>query len=479
MKGRLRWGALVVVLACSFVVSGTAPSNGAPALPGPGCAPDRPAIAHRPGGPALVPQPPRAPIPCGVLTGYGGKEARIAVNRAGVVFFNPAVKDAGPTSCAGRCAEAGLAISTDYGATWSFAPSPTGSRVDNGLWADPDTNRVFWIPFSTLTPTLDVRRSDDNGTSWLSASACCGSAENPRVVSAVPRTSQPIGYSKVVYVCSNSSYLGGLESAAGARVCSKSIDGGATFNPIGALFSKPVPQHTECLPDGEVFGAVDNHYPQAAPDGSLYVLVRCGGAAPASTDRTFLARSGDEGATWPIVHSVPQPATAARDLDQLRIDTAGNLYLLRTDPTTFRPLLRISTDGGASWGPEMEMAAPGVEVGHPAEELESVFISPQLWEAAVREPGHVAVAYYARSTGQSRWDAYLTETRNALDPQPLLWSARLNPDEVDLTDAMTEAIGNDYMGATIGPDGTPWAGYYHAIGFAGRLVSSNRSQRPN
>jgi hypothetical protein len=178
------------------------------------------------------------------------------------------------------------------------------------------------------------------------------------------------------------------------------------------------------------------------------------------------------------VHPVPRPETVAGDLDQLRVDTAGNLYLLRTDPTSYRPLLRTSTDGGATWGPEMDMAAPGVDVGHPASEAEGVFTSPQLWEVAVREPGHVAVGYYARPTGQARWDGYLTETRNALDAQPLLWSARLNPDDVDLTDAMTETIGNDFMGATLGPDGTPWAGYYHSTGFAGRLVTVTPRRPP-
>ena len=55
----------------------------------------------------------------------------------------------------------------------------------------------------------------------------------------------------------------------------------------------------------------------------------------------------------------------------------------------------------------------------------------------------------------------------------MLWSARLNPDNVDLTDAMTDTIGNDFMGTTIAPDGTPWAGYYHSTGFAGRLVSAS------
>jgi hypothetical protein len=464
----VRWLGVALIVAMLAPAAETRAEAATPA--GSGCAPDRLAIAHHPGGAALAPQPADAPIPCGVLTGFGGKEVRIVVSGSGAVFFSPAVKDPGPTSCAVRCASAGLAITSDGGTTWSYAESPTGSRVDNGLYADPDSNRVFWLPFATATPTLAVRFSDDDGATWHDTTACCGSAENPRVVTAKPRSSTPSGYSKVVYLCSNTSYLGGLEPLAGARVCSKSLDGGATFSLIGPLFSKPVPQHAECLPRGEVFAAVDNHYPQAAPDGSLYVLVRCGGNAPSDDDTEYLARSTDEGANWPIVHEVPLPDESAGDMDQLRVDTAGNLYLFHTDATTYHPMMQISTDGGANWSDAIDLAAPGVEVGRPAQEAEEAFASPQLWEVAVREPGHVAVAYYARPDGQERWDAYLGETRNALAPRPLLWSARLNPDDVDLTDAVTDTIGNDFLGAAIAPDGTPWGGYYHATGFAGRLV---------
>ena len=392
------------------------------------------------------------------------------IDRSNAVVFDPAVADPGPTNCVGRCLHAGLAVSQDEGASWRFTESPTGSRVDNFIYADPSTNRLFWIPFSDATPTLDVRISDDDGRSWRDSSACCGSAENPHIVAALPRTSHPAGYPNVLYLCSNTSYLGGLESATGARMCSRSLDGGATWSLLGPIFSKPLPQHSQCLPRGEVFGAVDDHYPQAAPDGSLYLLVRCGGSAPETGDNEFLARSTDEGTTWPIVHPIPLPAVSPNDLDTLRVDTAGHLYLVRTDATTHRPILRVSTDGGASWGGDVDLAAPGVVVGHPASEAPGVFISPQLWDVAVRGPGRVAVAYYARPAGQSRWDAYLTETWDALDAHPLLWSARLNLDNVDLTDALTDTIGNDYMGVTIGPDDTPWAAFYHSTGFAGRLT---------
>src|SRR5205823_1350581 len=144
---RMRWLAVAALVAASTVAVGARSGRAATDAES-GCDARRPAVAHHPGGPPLQPQPPHAPIPCGVLTGMGGAEARIVVDRSGTVFVSPAVADAGPTGCVVRCAHAGLAISTDDGATWSFAESPTGSRVDNALAGDPTSARVFWIPFS-------------------------------------------------------------------------------------------------------------------------------------------------------------------------------------------------------------------------------------------------------------------------------------------------------------------------------------------
>src|SRR4029077_13894201 len=182
----------IVGVSSSFLTGAATSVHAVPSV-GPGCDARRPALAHYPGGPPLRPQPANAPIPCGVLTGFGGAEVRIAVDRSGTVFFNPAVADPGPTNCVGRCAHSGLAITNDAGASWSFAESPSGSRVDNALAADPNSSRVFWIPFSDGSPTLDVRVPDDGGATWRDASACCGSAENPHVVFA----------GSVTYVCSN------------------------------------------------------------------------------------------------------------------------------------------------------------------------------------------------------------------------------------------------------------------------------------
>src|SRR5436305_556997 len=114
--GRVRW-TFAAMLFAAALVTGTAPGGHAAVDDRHGCVPDRPALAHHPGGPPLVPQPAGAPIPCGVLTGFAGAETRIVVDRAGAVFFDPAIADPGPTSCVVRCARAGLAISADEGAT--------------------------------------------------------------------------------------------------------------------------------------------------------------------------------------------------------------------------------------------------------------------------------------------------------------------------------------------------------------------------
>src|SRR5439155_266095 len=108
-------------------------------------------------------------------------------------------------------------------------------------------------------------------------------------------------------------------------------------------------------------------------------VVQCGG-------QNYLARSTDEGSTWPILHgsdgapvtvpASPVPAacgspappgfgTAFAALGgggpQLRVDTAGNLYAVEkaTDDACHSTLLlRISQDGGLTWNARLNMVAP-------------------------------------------------------------------------------------------------------------------------
>src|SRR5207248_2207900 len=126
-------------------------------------------------------------------------------------------------------------------------------------------------------------------------------------------------------------------------------------------------QHSECGSTGEDFGAGDGNYPQALPDGSLVVMVSCG--------TTYLARSTDEGSTWPIVRAAGTLLQIPA-FDELRTDTAGNLYGFKGG--SGRVTLRVSRNGGASWSGPIVMTAPGVAVS-------------DAWNPAVRAPGTAAV----------------------------------------------------------------------------------------
>jgi len=120
---------------------------------GPGCAPERPAIAHHAGGVMAHPdEDEKAPIPCSTATGFRTSEASIVVTNKGTVLFQPALET---DSCATQCAvnnATGLPIgvlrSVNQGATWDFIdPSVSPARataIDMNLWVDPDTGRVFW-----------------------------------------------------------------------------------------------------------------------------------------------------------------------------------------------------------------------------------------------------------------------------------------------------------------------------------------------
>ena len=112
--------------------------------PGPGCAPDRPAVAHHAGG-AVVQNPKgkahTPPIPCSTKTGFRTSEVSIAVSNAGTVLFQPALSDASGFPI-------GVLGSVDQGGTWNFV-APTGAlartrATDMNISVDRQTGRIFW-----------------------------------------------------------------------------------------------------------------------------------------------------------------------------------------------------------------------------------------------------------------------------------------------------------------------------------------------
>ena len=92
------------------------------------------------------------------------------------------------------------------------------------------------------------------------------------------------------------------------------------------------------------------------------------------------------------------------------------------------------------------MTAPGVT-------------SVNQWFVAERG-AEVAVSYLATTGSASGLDGYLTVTRNALAANPLFWSATVNPPGQPIFDGSPPSARDDFIGADIAPDGTPWASFF-------------------
>ena len=125
------------------------------------------------------------------------------------------------------------------------------------------------------------------------------------------------------------------------------------------------PVHPECGNAGEDYSAIDGSYPQPAADGSLYMMVACGGS-------TYLARSTDEAATFPVLHrsngasvTLPLPATGPGlnlGLSDLRIGAGNVFYLVDQETLESRTtlMLRVSRDLGRTWSRPVDLLAPGL-----------------------------------------------------------------------------------------------------------------------
>jgi hypothetical protein len=426
-------------------------------------------VAHHAGG-ADVPGATGAPVPCETRTGFGGAETRIAVTADGTVIYEPAtmapgvggtgfVPGAPGPKLSTSLSPGGLAVTSDQGAHWQFVKPGGATWVpqDDQIYVDRSTGRIFYyalspnpVPQSSDVPTADqlpaghahLMVSADDGKSWsYSALTPFVESENPRFATAPPPAggAQPVGYANdVAYWCGNDMlFYWAAPVIPGYRTCYRSLDGGHTWSQASTLFSQPVPTHSECGTNPEVFNAGDGNYPEGAPDGTLYVTVVCG-------PNTFLAKSTDEGATWPILKDRKGNPLTIPPTDELRVDENGNLYSVHLDGAHL--LLSTSQDSGLDWSAPLDMTARGVT-------------SISQWFVAQRGYS-VAVSYLATTGSATGLDGYLTVTQDALATDPLFWSSTINPPGQPLVEGSPPQARDDFIGADIGPDGTPWASFF-------------------
>ena len=407
-----------------------------------GCDPSRPAVAHHADQQVLANQPTSAPVPCGMLTGWPTAENRIEVTNNGTLIYLAAIQEAAPGVGGLRGA---VAEGTPYtengfsGYNWSahrietFEGSnayPLFSAKDHNVYVDHDTGRLFVYIYNPLgAPPVcgpggaTTAFSDDNGATWfVSHDIDHSCAENPTLLTAVRTvSSNPIvAYKNVVYLCGDNTSSGIGGAGTPGFSCAKSLDGGrqwlGTTTGGQGFYSGNSKDSSDPYPECAGAASSAGAGVQPLPDGTLTVIVSCGG-------NTYLSESVDEGATWSLVHQMPNNGT-------LRADSAANLYLLRldtTDANQAKLLLSHSTDGGATWSAELNVIAPHVTaVG------KWFFVQGTH---AVGQVGHVAVAYFGTRDDNTEFpgasDGFITETRDALnvhnDPEgPVFWSGQVN-----------------------------------------------------
>ena len=446
-----------------------APSAGRVATPAPGCRPATPAIAYRPSHlQPLAPQPEGRPVPCLVATGFSGAETQVAVLPDGGVVYEPAILTPGLLGTAylpgapgphfsTQLSPGGLALSTNAGGSWRFVRPAGGTWVpqDDSLYVDRTTGRLYFyalspdpIPDSGQTPVLNqvpagfafLMSSGDDGRTWTE-SALPGfvESENPRFTTAPAPAGQPRATAgpDVAYWCANNIVKVGLPLPS-QRDCYRSLDAGRSWRFASVLASYPLPQHRQCGQQGENFNDGDPNYPEGAPDGSLYVEVNCGA-------NTFLARSTDEGATWPLIATAAGvPARLPAD-GELRVASDGEL-VLTYQAAAGQIVLAHSSDGGRTWSAPEQLSPGGIG-------------TITQWAFAERGTGTISLSLLVKQGTGSRYDADLVYSQDAAAADPLLWFAVLNPGSAPVRTSDPAPARDDFIGTDIGPNGTPWASF--------------------
>jgi hypothetical protein len=486
-------GAIVGVLA-TVGAKAASPFDWAAGLPG--CDTSRPALAHHANQQVLSPQPEDGPVPCGMLTSFPTIETRIEVTNTNTVIYSPALMGGPVLSGAGHVPgwgrEEGLARTFDGGAKWDGLSIPVwpdlyvlDGQTDNNIYVDHNTGRLFYymqnsgpVGISTFCgggSGATVAFTDTDGANWNWAFDNTHScAENPTVLSGKPTVlGEQMAYPDVIYLCGDNTSSGAATLGTAGFSCAKSLTGGTRWLGTGLAGTAAGPLLTkgQGFYSGTAKDLIDP-YPQCGggatsagagvqpfTDGTLLVVVSC-------NSKFFLSESKDEGATWHIVHRIPHDG-------DLRVDSANNLYLL--EQTTAAAgnselLLSHSIDGGQTWSPELNMVAPDVTSVGTYEFAQGTYAAGQL--------GHVAVTYYGIRAGSSNSDGFITETRDALDQNPVFWSGQVNDPKRPLLYNSVHPIGPvgttpsnmgitvlDIMGGALSPDGrSAWGSFVQDCG---------------
>jgi hypothetical protein len=431
-------------------------------------------------------------------TGYASAESHVTVLRSGTVVINPAVLPQhtlgigqlpGDALVAQSNASPGaLVVTPDGGRTFRLVKPDgvTWNPTDHGDYVDPVTGRWFFESYGPI-PMNPAYGPDQEGPSHMLVSADEGRTwkhsviretqitENAQFTSGPPPKGgdRPVGYPRVTYFCANQT-IGFTSPVITQRSCYRSLDGGVSWAPRSVILRSSAPVHPECLPYGENLSAIDGYYPQAGPGGALYLMIACG-------QQTYLAKSTDEALTFPVLRgpegprTIPVTADPYLNLNTSALQVLADGTLLVVSLEDERLVLRASGNEGRTWSRPVDVTMPGL---------------PRVVQWAVASRGTaLSLAYVATRRGDARYFAHVALVP---DPRSVLRGGRASvvPGQVrkepvyfgdgPMGPGITGAgsipgpagthlpfpfpftitfAGNDFIGATLGPDGTAWGSF--------------------
>lgn len=426
-------------------------------------------LAHRAGGVVVrLPRGARRPVACGSQTGYASSESSIAVTNASLVY-SPAETE----NTMARSSNGGAGWGITYPAEEQY--TSFWNTVDPYVIADRRTGRVFWthatgpvrneqgLPQGAgfyLAGALgfQVYTSTDEGRTFTTAdyqTAPTGDWEKLFVGPPPPASTgqpQPTGYPDIVYECANSP----VEVAGPGRLCYKSLDGGATFQ-LAGFTSPTVSNPTDvCPPLNFNTGVVDSQ-------GAMYQPVDCEHSA-----YVVVSRDEGESETWLPEPDAPTGTPTSGTNLKLAVDDADNLYAMWSSGGLL--YMAVSRDHAQTWSAPMMVAAPGVH-------------NVQLPAIAAGAPGEVAMTYYASTDPSAQmFSAYVTQSADATDAQPLFYSGPINDPSQPIFHDYGLTGGSprtDFIGGEFDPAGTTfWAGVVEQLGPAVSSENSTQASIP-
>jgi hypothetical protein len=401
--------------------AGSAPADaGSGAITPQGCNAGRLATAYVAGSASATSSTPSDAavaelVPCFTLTGQGAAESSIGIARDGTVFFAPAFGTGGN----------GIVRSQDEGATWepripTFPNGQGHGRTQPYMYLDPATDHLFFLTTAASASTgFDLSLSTDEGMTWVDQTVVPEAQDWAKIYGGPPVTSKPQGVPDILYITAPSPistpFPAGLGPTPAYQAVYSSLDGGQTWQNTGATSLSLKPADVPgCAPNEWVIygsGVVGS-------DGTIYLgLRRCA--------HLGISISHDEGHTW-TTSDVPGTVLPPFDTTMLltlnghenilvgepfALDEAGNLYALWDDAENVLRL-SVSRDHAATWSAPVAVSAPSL-------------MTLRYGAIATKGTGTIAIAYYGSVDG-TKYDAYMAESTDSLDPQPVFTSVTAN-----------------------------------------------------